>query len=475
MLLALSVLLAFAVGAAVTSLITRSVNRRLSQAAAEHSGSLALELRDHKQQLLARHEQFERQREVLAAANLCITRLQTQLELEEKASAEKIAALQDLEQQLKDSFKVLATEALKDNSDALLRTTRQQWDQHREDTAQQLGKRHDAINALLQPVQKSLDTLSQHTQHLEVKREGAYSALRESVEAIHKSHADLRGETRQLVQALRSPRVRGNWGELQLKRCVEFAGMAQHASFDLQASVVNRDDNTAQRPDLIVHLPNGRAVVVDAKTPLESFLSASSTEDPAEQVRFLAQHASAVREHMKQLSSKAYWKQFAHSPDFVICFLPSEVLFSAALEQDPGLIESGAVTNVLLATPTTLIAMLKAIACGWQQAEVAANARHIQDCAEDAYKKLRGMQKDFQSIGKGLANASAAYNEMLGKVEGRGGVFTLARKLHSYQLGDADIPDTTFEMVKPRQMLADDWQDAEPLALAAADAEATKQ
>ena len=468
------VLLAFALGAAAATLITRWVNMRLSQATAQHTGSLALELRDHKQQLLTRHEQFEQQRDALTAANLSITRLQTLLEQEQKASADKVAVLQDLEQQLKDSFKVLATEALKDNSEALLRTTKQ-WEQHRDQANQQLGRRHDAIDALLKPVQKSLDMLQQHTQQLEVKREGAYSELKESVKAIHQGHADLRGETRQLVQALRSPRVRGNWGELQLKRCVEFAGMAQHASFDLQTSVVNRDDNTAQRPDLIVHLPNGRTVVVDAKTPLESFLSASSTEDPAEQISFLSKHAIAVKEHMKQLSSKAYWKQFQHSPDFVICFLPSEVLFSAALEQDPGLIESGAMTNVLLATPTTLIAMLKAIACGWQQAEVADNARHIQACAEDAYKKLRGMQKDFQNVGKGLANASSAYNEMLGKVEGRGGVFTLARKLRTYQLGDADIPDTAFEAVKPRPMLADDWHDAEPLALAAAESEAPGQ
>jgi DNA recombination protein RmuC len=392
-----------------------------------------------------------------------VAALDARFNAEKTASEARITSILDVEKNLKDSFEALARRALDANSNALLSLATEQWKKHRSEADSDLSNRQLSIDHALKPIGESLSKLTEQTQHLEVSREGAYQAILGEIKNIQDGNLFLAKQTSQLVQALRSPRVRGNWGELQLQKCIEYSGMVQHASFKLQSVV--KDDEGTYRPDLEILLPNGRVLIVDAKTPLEAWLSAMEASDEEKRTEFLRIHADNVRSHVKSLSQKAYWKQFSQSPDFVICFLPSEVLFAAALEQDPTLIEFGATSNVLLATPTTLIGMLRAVACGWQQAAIADNAKKIQEEALRAYEKLRGMQADFKDLGSKLHKASESYNAVLTKVEGRGGLFAIARKIKSYHIGDREIPETLYEPVPLRQLSADDWEENDDLAV----------
>jgi DNA recombination protein RmuC len=320
---------------------------------------------------------------------------------------------------------------------------------------------------LLKPMQESLAKLSTHSQNLEVKREGAYREVLTEIQNMQKSHVDLRRETTQLVAALRAPKVRGNWGEMQLRKCVEFAGMVQYASFEVEKFVKGED--VSIRPDLIVKLPNGRSIIVDAKTPLDAFLDASACEDEVLRSGFMAAHAARVRKHLDALCGKGYWKQFPESPDFVVCFLPSEVLFSAALEQDPSLLEYSAESRVLLATPTTLIALLKAVAYGWKQSQIARDAQLIRNEALNVQSKLVGMHDAIVELGKRLRSAGKAYDEMLVKAEGRGGLFSISRKLRELEIGEQELPVLEPAAVQLRPLTSDEWQGR--LSLVAAESE----
>jgi len=304
-------------------------------------------------------------------------------------------------------------------------------------------------------VGEALDKLQKETHTLEVKREGAYEAVLTEIKNVQETHRGLRRETTQLVQALRAPKARGNWGELQLKRCIEFAGMVQHASFDVEVFV--RGDEVSIKPDCVIHLPNERTIVIDVKTPFDAFLDAMNTTDEATRSLKLATHAERVREHLRQLSAKAYSKQFKDSPDFIVCFLSSEVLFSAALEQDPGLIEFGSRSNVMLATPTTLIALLKAVAYGWQQMAVTRNAIEIKEAGEKLYEKLATAQEYFGKMGKALTNAVAQYNNLVGCIEGSRGVFSQARKLHEHGISREELPEVPPLESVTRILQDDDW------------------
>ncbi|MES2392469.1 MAG: DNA recombination protein RmuC [Acidobacteriota bacterium] len=374
---------------------------------------------------------------------------------ERKAAEEKLAALQQVEVNLKEAFQSLAASALTANSKQLLQMSQAELNRQRGEVTNELAAKESSITSLLKPMQDSLDQLAAHSQGLEVKREGAYQAILTEVQNIQRSHMDLRRETTQLVQALRAPKVRGNWGEMQLRRCVEHAGMIEHASFDVEKFV--RGDDVSIRPDLVVRLPNHRCIVVDAKTPLEAFLSAAACEDEATRKTWIVAHAAAVRKHLDDLSAKAYWNRFVDSPDFVVCFLPSEVLFSAALEQDPSLLEYSARTNVILATPTTLIALLKAVAYGWQQSQIAKDAEQIRDVAINLHKKFVGMHSSFLAIGGALRKAGDAYDDVLNKAEGHGGLFSIARKMRDLKIGEKDIADSAPVLFRPRLMQHEDW------------------
>jgi DNA recombination protein RmuC len=405
------------------------------------------------------------------AARVEAGRLMERLEAEQRAAEEKIRALMDVEKSLKTSFQALAVEALDANSKRLMALARGELDKQQMESAKELAAKESAIEMLLKPMQESLAKLSTHSQNLEVKREGAYREVLAEIQNMQKSHVDLRRETGQLVAALRAPQVRGNWGQMQLKKCVEFAGMVQYASFEVEKFV--RGDDVSIRPDMVVKLPNGRSIIVDAKTPLDAFLNASACEDEAQRLQYMAAHAAQVRKHLDALCGKAYWKQFPESPDFVVCFLPSEVLFSAALEQDPSLLEYSAESRVLLATPTTLIALLKAVAYGWKQSQIARDAQLIRNEALNVQSKLVGMHDAIVELGKRLRSAGKAYDDMLVKAEGRGGLFSISRKLRELEIGEQELPVLEPAAVQLRPLTSDEWQGR--LSLVAAESEGAEE
>lgn len=373
--------------------------------------------------------------------------LKTALEAEQKHHTKNLATLTD-------QFKALASDILKENSQTFA------------------AQNQTNIDHLLEPMGKALERLQSTTQELEVKREGAYGAVLTEINNMKDTHQKLRQETTQLVQALRSPKARGNWGELQLKKCIEFAGMVERASFDTEVFV--RGEDQSLRPDCVIHLPNGRTIIIDAKTPFDAYLDATISTDEVQRAALLAAHAARVREHLSQLSAKAYWRQFKESPDFVVCFLSSEVLFSAALEQEPGLIEFGSNSNVILATPTTLIALLKAVAYGWQQMEITRNALAIKETGQRLYDKLATTQEYFSKMGRALESAVGQYNSLVGCIEGRDSVFDRARELHQLGIGKDDLTELSplnSDKSVPRILKGKDWRSSEfdnaPLSLAA--------
>jgi len=456
-------------GASVGWLLARARAARAETQAALRTASLEAEiagLRDAvsagERELSVERKRFDDERTAAAAAREEAAGLRARGEAEREAAAQQIAALLEVERRLKESFETLAGSALDANSRRLLQLSQQQLEKQQAEANKELTAKEAAIKNLLQPMQESLTKLEAHSRELEVSRVGAYESVLSEIKSIQRSHVDLRKETTQLVQALRAPKVRGNWGEMQLRRCVEFAGMVQHASFEVEQFV--RGEEVSIRPDLVVKLPNGRSIIVDAKTPLDSFLQATGCEEEVQRTIHMVAHARQVKSHLASLSGKAYWKQFGESPDFVVCFLPSEVLFSAALEHDPGLLEYSASSNVLLATPTTLIALLKAVAFGWQQSQIARDAEKIRDAAITVQEKLAGMYESIEKLGKRLLDAGKAYDDMLVKAEGRGGLFSVARRLKELKIGERELPESRPAALRLKTMEADDWQSGLSLA-----------
>ncbi len=368
------------------------------------------------------------------------------------------------------AFKGAAADALRANTESFIVLAKRELGGQTQDAKQTLEAKELAIKNLLDPLGKVLAALDTQAREMEKSRATAYGEIKTLVEGIGRdipeSLRSLRTETAQLITALRAPKTRGNWGELQLKRCVEYAGMVQYCSFAEQ--ITARDgDNNLLRPDMTIQLPNGRTIIVDAKTPLDAFLAEGQRTDPtAQAMRFVA-HAERVKAHLRELSSKSYWKQFEHSPEFVVCFLPSEALFSAALEADPSLIEFGSQANVVMATPTTLIALLKAVAYGWQQSQVAQNAQAIQEAGRDLYNKIVNAHEHFEKMGSALAGAVGQYNKFIGAVEGRGGAFFHARKLGELVHDAQTLDALETSDAKPRMLMDEAWPATSGLTLAA--------
>ncbi|MGC1783469.1 MAG: DNA recombination protein RmuC [Acidobacteriaceae bacterium] len=391
-----------------------------------------------------------------AALTTEAVRAQEQLAAGQAALASERELLDAAREKMTDTFKSLAGDILKENNAQFLGLANREF-----------SAKEESIEKLLHPVRETLDKVEKQTQQLETKRAEAYTEVLTEIKNIQKTHETLRQETTQLVQALRAPKARGNWGELQLKRCIEFAGMVERCSFEVEKHMKGNDQDPAQRPDVVVQLPNGRCIVIDAKTPLDAYLSAMSAVDEMQRAFYLKTHAAQVRSHLSQLGGKQYWQRFDNSPDFVVCFLPSEVLFSAALEQDPSLIEVGSQLNVILATPTTLIALLKAVAYGWQQMEITRNAIEICKAGEDLYRKLAGTQEHFTRLGNALSGSVRHFNNLVGAVEGRGSVFSLAAKLHALKIGQGEIAEVAPVESAARVLQSEHWDD--PVALAAAE------
>ena len=358
------------------------------------------------------------------------------------------------------AFKAAAAAALRANTESFLDLAKQKLDRQTNEGRLTFEAKELAIKNLLDPLGAALKSLDEQTREMEVKRSGAYSEVKTLVENIQNSIPAsldaLKNETAQLISALRAPKTRGNWGELQLKRCVEYAGMVQYCSFSEQVTAHDEDDKML-RPDMTVQLPNGREIVVDAKTPLDAFLDASGNADPATQKLRLEAHAQRVKAHLKELGGKAYWKQFEKAPDFVVCFLPSEALFSAALEADPSLIEFSAQNHVVMATPTTLIALLRAIEFGWQQMEITKNAKAIHEMGRKIYEKLVTAQGHVTKLGNALASSVDYYNRFLGSIEGKGGVFSYGRQLGELAHGDGELEEARKLQPDVREMESVEW------------------
>ncbi len=390
--------------------------------------------------------------------NAAVARLDAAIVHERKANQEKAELLDQATEGLREAFRALSADALKSNNQAFLELARTSLERFQSEAKGDLKSRQEAVENLVAPIGESLRKVEDQIQQIEKSRSEAYGDLKAQVRSLITTQEKLHAETGNLVKALRTPTVRGRWGEIQLKRVIELAGMLSYCDFTEQETVTTATGRI--RPDVIVKLPGGKNIVIDAKTPLLAYLDAIESTDDEVRRQKLELHAAQVRTHMDQLCDKAYQQQF-ESPEFVVMFLPGETFFSAALEQDPSLIERGVMKKVIPASPTTLIALLKAVAYGWNQEKLARNAREISQLGKELHDRLRNMGTHVEALGKGLDRAVESYNKAVGSLESR--VMVSARKFSELGTeGIEEIPPLSVIDTTARNLTLE-FDDLEPL------------
>jgi DNA recombination protein RmuC len=376
-------------------------------------------------------------------------RLHVELDYERKAAVAREATFEETTRTLKDTFSRLAGNALRDNTDQFLQLARENMKQFQIRAESDLNRKEKAIEGLVKPVQDALDKTGAEMRRMENERKEAQGALTRHLETIAESHRLLQGETRNLVQALRRPEVRGQWGELTLKRLVELAGMVEHCDFTEQTTVAG--ESGQQRPDMVIRMPDRRDIVVDAKTPLDAYLSAVEATEDALRGKHLERHARNVRMRIKELSGKAYWKQFRHSPEFVVLFIPGDQFLSAALEIDTALLEDALAHHVILATPSSFVALLRAVAYGWRQEALARNAEEIQAVGQDMYARLTTFADHLTRLGRGLDSSVDAFNKAVGSYDSR--VLPGARKFSELGVTGSNEPPKVEQIERATRRL----------------------
>ncbi len=343
--------------------------------------------------------------------------VQATLDAERRATQEKFAAMDEVRRQLSESFSALSQQALKHNSEEFLRLAQENLKQFQTHAQGELSQREKAIETLVKPIREALAKTESQIRELEKERKEAYGSLNRHLEHMARTQQNLQDETRNLVNALRRPQVRGRWGEMTLKRLAELAGMIEYCDFFEQEHT--RTEDGALRPDMVVRMPDGREIIVDVKTPLDAYLSAIEATDDETRKRAMAQHARNVQQRVAELASKSYWSQFKATPDFVVLFIPGEQFLSAALEIDRDLLEQALRQKVILATPTSFVALLRAVAFGWRQSQLAENAERIREVGEDLYGRLLSFGEHLGKLGRSLESSVKHYNSAVGSYDAR--------------------------------------------------------